>query len=66
MSADWIVVSVMQIIINKIEGCRSCKYNTVCMDCRAIEYSVTHDLYAECFCDEVSKISSIKKNNEGK
>ena len=51
---------------NKIERCRSCKYNTVCMDCRAIEYSVTHDLYAEYFCDEVSKISSIKKNNEGK
>lgn len=51
---------------NKIEGCCSCKYNTVCMDCRAIEYSVTHDLYVEYFCDEVSQISSIKKSSEGK
>lgn len=51
---------------NKIESCSSCKYHTVCVDCRAIEYGITHDLYAEYFCDEVSKISSIKKICEGK
>ena len=40
----------------KIKGCNQCKYNTICLDCRAVEYGVINDLYGEYYCNELSKI----------
>jgi len=41
---------------NKITGCKECKYRTLCLDCRAVEYSITKELYAEYFCKEVKGV----------
>ena len=35
---------------SKMKRCRKCKYRNNCMDCRAIEYNVTKDLYDTAYC----------------
>lgn len=39
---------------NKVDGCKSCKYNLQCIDCRALEYYTTSKLYGMIHCDNLT------------
>jgi len=41
---------------SKISGCELCKYRLQCLDCRAVEFTVTKDLYKEYYCKIASQL----------